>query len=201
MRNQSFHLASWAMFIALLCLLTFTPIGFIPLGPIKATIVHLPVILMGMIFGIHDGIMAGFCFGLASLVSNTMMPGVLSFAFTPFVEVAGIGGNIYSLIICFLPRIILGLTSGYCGRYLSKRNWMALSAFGISLLHSILVLGLIFICFKDEYALIMDISSSLVLTTIFMTFLTQSMVEAILAMAFIFLIYPLIQTTKGRHLV
>ena len=201
MRNQSFHLASWAMFIALLCLLTFTPIGFIPIGPIKATIVHLPVILMGMIFGIKDGLLAGLCFGVASLISNTFMPGILSFAFTPFISIAGVGGNLWSLVICFIPRMILGLTSGYCGEYLKKRSLLALSAFGITLLHSLLVLGMIFIFFKDQYAMVMDVSSSVVLTMIITTFTTQSLVEAILALLFIFLIYPLIKTTKGRHMI
>lgn len=198
MRNQSFHLASWAMFIALLALLTFTPIGFIPLGVIKATIVHLPVILMGMIFGIKDGLLAGLCFGVASLLSNTFMPGVLSFAFTPFISIGGIGGNIGSLVICFVPRMILGLISGYAGQYIKSRKMLSLCAFAVSLLHSLMVLGLIFLLFKQQYALVMDVSSAMVLTMISTTFITQSVVEAILALLFIFLIYPLIKTTKGR---
>lgn len=200
MRNRSFHLAMWAMFLALLILLTFTPIGFIPIGPLKATIVHCPVILMGMLFGIKDGVLAGMCFGVASLVSNTLMPGVLSFAFTPFISIGGIAGNWMSLVICFLPRMILGLTSGWCGLTIHKRGWLSIGAMVISLLHSFLVLSLIGLWFGPEYALVSNIATTAIVTVLASTFITQSMVESILAMAFIYLIYPLIHSIHERHM-
>ena len=48
--------------------LTLTPIGYIPLGPIRATTMHLPVILAGILFGPKIGGILGLIFGITSLL-------------------------------------------------------------------------------------------------------------------------------------
>ena len=53
-----------ALFAAIILLLAFTPIGYIQLPIIKATIVHVPVILGAIILGPKKGAILGVLFGL-----------------------------------------------------------------------------------------------------------------------------------------
>ena len=64
-----------------------------PAPIIKATTVHIPVIIGAILLGPSAGAILGFVFGVCSLVSNTMAP-TLSFAFSPFMSTTGIPGAI-----------------------------------------------------------------------------------------------------------
>ena len=62
------------LFIAIILVLAFTPLGMIQLPLIKATILHVPVIIGSVLFGPKKGAVLGFLFGLCSFVSNTFTP-------------------------------------------------------------------------------------------------------------------------------
>ena len=81
-RTQKLTLA--AFFVAIEILMAVTPIGFIPVGAINITTMHLPVILSGIILGPLYGALMGFVFGLTSMLKATFAPGITSFCFSPF---------------------------------------------------------------------------------------------------------------------
>ena len=60
-----------ALFSAIILLMAFTNLGFIPLGVINATIVHIPVIIGALFLGPKKGAFLGFLFGLTSFINNT----------------------------------------------------------------------------------------------------------------------------------
>ena len=60
------------------------------------------VIIAAFILGPLGGGILGFVFGLLSLIVMTIYPSATSFVFTPFYGI----GNGWSLVICFLPRIL-----------------------------------------------------------------------------------------------
>ena len=98
-----------AMFTAILFLLTFTPIGMIDLPIIKATVLHVPVIIGALLLGPKKGAFLGGMFGLASLLKNTLVPNLSSFAFSPLIPVPGLDrGSPWALVVCFVPRILVG---------------------------------------------------------------------------------------------
>ena len=72
-----------AMFVALQLVLQITGIGLIPLPFIKATTLHIPVILGAVVLGPLAGGILGGVFGLCSIWTNTVAPSALSFAFSP----------------------------------------------------------------------------------------------------------------------
>ena len=88
------HNTSWMVSVALMAaiviVLANTPLGMIQLPIIKATTVHIPVIIGAILLGPSAGAILGFVFGVCSLVSNTMAPTLLSFAFSPFMSTTGI---------------------------------------------------------------------------------------------------------------
>ena len=108
----SFSLVLTALFAAIIIIMAFTPLGYIPLVVINATIIHIPVILGAIFCGPKKGAFLGFIFGLTSFIKNTLMPTSLSaFVFSPVLayQMVGVSGIIKSTIICFVPRILVGV--------------------------------------------------------------------------------------------
>src|SRR3712207_2747387 len=100
-----------ALMAAIIILLANTPLGMIQLPIIKATTVHIPVIVGAICLGPLAGAILGGVFGLCSLVSNTMAPSLLSFAFSPFLSTTGFSGVLKALWISVGCRILIGLRS------------------------------------------------------------------------------------------
>ena len=150
------------IFIALICLLGLTPgLGYIPLGVIRITTVHIPVIIGAILLGPGYGALLGGMFGLTSFINNTFSPVITSFVFTPFYTLGEAKGNLWSLVICFVPRILIGVVAYYVYIGLKKlvksknSRYIALMGAGIagSLTNTILVMNLIYFCFGKQYAL------------------------------------------------
>lgn len=157
-------MAIMAMFTAIILIMAFTPFGLIDLPLIKATILHVPVIIGAVVLGPKKGAFLGFLFGLTSLIKNTMAPSFLSFAFTPAVSVPGLShGSVWAIVICFLPRILVGVTPwlfyyGVTKAMGSRVNLpirtvlLAISGAIGAITNTGLVMGMIYILFKDAYA-------------------------------------------------
>ena len=60
-----------ALFVALIVLLGFTPLGLIPLGFINVTILCVPVIVGALYMGWKNGLLLGLAFGLTRLYLRT----------------------------------------------------------------------------------------------------------------------------------
>lgn len=110
-----------ALFTAIILIMAFTPLGLIDLPIIKATILHVPVIIGSVLLGPKKGAYFGILFGLTSLWKNTMAPSLLSFAFSPLVPIPGeSSGSLWALVICFIPRILVGIVPYYVAVGLQK---------------------------------------------------------------------------------
>lgn len=110
-RKQLLFLIQFALLLAIEAIFCFTPLGSIPIGPVVATLAMIPVIVTGITMGVGAGAAMGFFAGLFSFIVHSFVsPMPTSFMFTPLVNVIGTDhGNILSLIICFLPRILVGV--------------------------------------------------------------------------------------------
>lgn len=185
-----------ALFTAIVILLAFTPIGLIDLPIIKATILHVPVIIGSVILGPKKGAFLGFVFGLTSVIKNTTAPSLLSFAFSPFIPLPGLSkGSILSLVICFVPRILVGVTPYFTVKGIealvykisSKKNQAIRSAATTvaavvgAFTNTLLVMGMIYIFFKDAYALANNIPVETVLAVVLGVVGTNGMPEAVAA--------------------
>ncbi|MFA9379828.1 MAG: ECF transporter S component, partial [Acetanaerobacterium sp.] len=167
-------------------IMAFTPLGSLPIGPIVATLAHIPVIIAGVTLGVYAGAYMGALFGLLSFIVNTMMPNLTSFIFTPLYSVGEVSGNALSLVICFVPRILLGVAAGLLFKLIAthdKRRYGAylISAVAASLLHTVLVLGGVYLFFGADYASVIGQAYEVLLGLIFTVVLTNGIPEAILA--------------------
>ena len=160
MSNQLRHMAIAAMLSAIIILLAFTPLGFIPLPFMRATTVHIPVIIGAIFLGPKYGAFLGFLFGLTSFYNNTVVPLPTSFVFSPFVPVPGTGqGNPLALVVVFVPRILVGIVPWYVnkglGKLLSEKKQAvsyAVSGVAGSLTNTLLVMHAIFLFFREPWA-------------------------------------------------
>lgn len=147
-----------AFFAAIIVVMANVPfLGYIPLGFMNATTIHIPVIIGACLLGPKAGAMLGGVFGLTSLINNTVKPLITSFVFTPFYSFdARFTGGLSSLVICFVPRILIGVVAGYTLIWLKKRTKgfvsYTLAGFAGSLTNTILVMGGIYLLFGNQYA-------------------------------------------------
>lgn len=113
MKNEkTYELVLLALFTAIIIIMAFTPLGYIPLVVINATVIHIPVILGALFLGPRKGAFLGFVFGLTSFINNTFKAATASaFVFSPVLaaNVVGVSGVFKSLYICFVPRILVGI--------------------------------------------------------------------------------------------
>ncbi len=113
MKNEkTYELVLTALFTAIIIIMAFTPLGYIPLVVINATIIHIPVILGALFLGPKKGAFLGFVFGLTSFINNTFKAVTASaFVFSPVLaaNMVGVSGIFKSIYICFVPRILVGI--------------------------------------------------------------------------------------------
>lgn len=180
------YLVSLAMMCAVLLVLGMTGIGFIQLPVIKATTMHIPVILGAILLGPGAGAVLGGVFGLCSIWANTTAPGLLSFAFSPFMATEGLPGVLKSLWIALVCRILLGVLAGWFWKLFKKvlkKDYVALpvTAALASVCHTILVMGSIYILLAQQYADAKNVAASAVFDLVLGTIVASGIPEAIAA--------------------
>ncbi len=179
-------LTSVALMAAIIILLANTPLGMIPLPIVKATTVHIPVIIGAIMLGPLAGGILGGVFGICSIISNTMAPSLLSFAFSPFMSMSGIPGALKAVWISVGCRIMIGVVAGWVWRALkgAKVNpWVALPITGFvgSLTNTIMVMGSIYLLLAGEYAAVKNTAVDAVFGLVMATVAGSGVPEAIVA--------------------
>lgn len=138
--DKNYKLALTGLFSALCVLLSVTPLGYIKLGFINITILHIPVILAAILGGFSPAVVTGLIFGLTSCIRSNM-------AGTPF-----FGNPLCSI----LPRLLFAVSVWAIFYLLSRipflKNKKALSgaitaAVG-TFLHTFYVMTMVFILFS-----------------------------------------------------
>lgn len=128
-------MALLAMLVAVELVLVATGIGLIPLPVIKATTLHIPVILGAVLLGPLAGGILGAVFGLSSMWINTTAPGLLAFAFSPFMSTTGLPGALKAVWISVGCRILIGVVSGWLWIALKRvrvNDYIALPVVGVA---------------------------------------------------------------------
>lgn len=180
------YMATLGMLCALLLVMGMTGIGLIPLPVIKATTMHIPVILGAVLLGPAAGAVLGGVFGLCSIWANTTTPSLLSFAFSPFMTTEGLPGVLKSLWIALGCRILLGVIAGWLWRLMKKlvkNDYIALPVTAIisTLCHTILVMGSIYVLLAQQYAQAKNVAITAVFGLVMGTVTASGIPEAIAA--------------------
>jgi len=118
-----------AILATLIILMTFTPIGYIPIGPVKMTLLTLPVAVGSIVLGTRSGLILGTLFGLTSfytcfgldafgnILLNLDYPAVLispdiHFSISP----------VLCAVMCIVPRFFCGFLPALIYKAISKNG-------------------------------------------------------------------------------
>lgn len=191
------YMSIMAMFLAIQIILVVTPLGYLPIGPISATTMHIPVIIAGIALGKKAGAQLGFVFGLTSVLNATFRPTLTSFCFSPFVTIGGIGGNWMSLLIAFVPRILLGYLAGLiyeklCRKGINENVGIIAGALTGAITNTVLVLGGIYLFFGSAYADAIKVAYDTLIAVLLGVVATNGIAEAILGAVATLLVLSLI---------
>ena len=185
-KHDTRWMVSVALMAAIVVVLANTPLGMIQLPIIKATTVHIPVILGAILLGPGAGAILGAVFGICSLVSNTMAPTLLSFAFSPFLSTTGIPGALKAIWISVGCRILIGVVAGWLWVLFTKiklNQFIALPIVGFvgSMVNTITVMGSIYFLFAQQYAEAKEVALTAVFGLVMGTVTASGIPEAIAA--------------------
>lgn len=187
-----------ALFAAIIVVMANVPfLGYIPLGFMNATTIHIPVIIGACLLGPKAGALLGGVFGMTSLVNNTLRPLVTSFVFTPFYSLdPRFSGGLRSLIICFVPRILIGIVAALLFRWLKGRVGTifacGIAGFLGSLTNTIFVMGGIYLLYGASYAQARNLGFEALFGVIMGVVAINGVPEAILAAFLTAIIGPLL---------
>lgn len=185
-KHDTRWMVSVALMAAIVIVLANTPLGMIQLPIIKATTVHIPVILGAILLGPGAGAILGAVFGICSLVSNTMAPTLLSFAFSPFLSTTGIPGALKAIWISVECRILIGVVAGWLWVLFTKiklNQFIALPIVGFvgSMVNTVTVMGSIYFLFAQQYAEAKEVALTAVFGLVMGTVTASGIPEAIAA--------------------
>ena len=106
--NKTQNFTRLTLMIALLVVLGLTPLGFIDIPPVSITTMHIPVIVGSIVLGYKYGSLLGFSFGAFSLIRGILKPS----PYVTYFNLATTTNPLGTIIMCIVPRILLGILPG-----------------------------------------------------------------------------------------
>lgn len=110
--SRTLRMVQLALFIAIILLMAFTPIGYIKTPGVEITLIVIPVTVGAIVLGPVSGAILGGVFGLTSFIQ--------CFGLSVF------GGMLLSInpigtfIVCIIPRVLMGWLTGLGFKALKK---------------------------------------------------------------------------------
>lgn len=146
-KNKTRYIIRLAMLMAVMLVLDITPLGYIKYGTIEITTMMIPVMIGAAIMGPAAGAILGAFFGITSFLQCLGIPSLSIFGST----LLGINW-FYTLLVCMLPRIAMGVLSGYVFRWVQKVDRTGFvsyiaSALTAALTNTILFTGMVLLIF------------------------------------------------------
>ncbi|WZL80797.1 ECF transporter S component [Vallitaleaceae bacterium 9-2] len=178
-RSETRRLTFLGVMLAVTFILSVTPIGFVPLGSVSATIVHVPTIITGIVLGPLYGLVMGTFMGIISLFNALTRP------------VTALDPLFINPLVSVLPRMAIGVVAYYTYSLTkkiagSKKVGQTISAavggiFG-SMTNTILVLSMLYIIYVKDLMQMYGIDTTGGIRAMLFTIITTNAVlEAIVA--------------------
>ena len=138
-RNErTLKLVQIAMLAAIELIFAFTPLGYLHVGIIEVTFMTIPIAIAATTVGPAASILLSLIFGISSFVQCFGMSafGVICLGISPW----------KTAVLCIVPRLLMGILTGYLFRYL-KKTGKSLLAFSLTSLSAALFNTLFFVLF------------------------------------------------------
>ncbi len=179
MRNEQIkNITFCSIMIALILLLSFSPLGYVEILAIPITIIHIPVLIGSIVLGKKYGLILGGVFGVTSMILSFMSITTQAPFTNPIVSV--------------VPRMLFGFIVFPIYSLFNKKIEVKAVANGLTmavctLFHTVVVLTVLYFITKsnfffgaDDYLPSQDGNTSL-FKTIYLVFTTNGIIEIALA--------------------
>lgn len=152
-RERILRLSILSLFSALILLMAFTPLGYLKTVGVEISFLMVPVAAGAALLGPIGGLILGTLFGITSLIQAAS--GLSLFGFTLF----GIN-PICTVLVCLIPRMLMGLFSGLIAKAFAKSEKESISTgvrsvvtcLSAPLFNTIMFMGLLILFFwNTEY--------------------------------------------------
>lgn len=149
--NKNFkpkELTLMGLLTAVLLVMSFTPIGFLTIGPLAITLNMIPVAIGAVALGPKGGAILGAVFGITSFlqcigIGGTSPMGVILFEINP----------VLAFVQRFLPRLIMGVLTAYIYKLVKKAMGAGVasyaSGFFAAFLNTLLFMSLLVLLFGN----------------------------------------------------
>lgn len=152
---RTMKMVQLALFIAIIFLMAFTPLGYIRTPGLQITLLAIPVAVGAIILGPASGAILGGAFGITSFIQ--------CFGMDPL-GAAFLGINpVGTFLLCMVPRILMGGLTGLIFKGLRKIDKTrglsyAAASLSASLMNTVFFLGsmLLFLYLTNSYNFIAD---------------------------------------------
>ena len=144
-RRKTLALAQNAILTALIVLMAFTPIGYLPLGPVKMTFIMVPVAVGAITLGEKSGAFLGLVFGITSFIQcfGLDLFGTTLFGINP----------VYTFIMCIVPRVLMGYLCGVIYKFIARKKRklaLVIASFFAPVLNTFFFMSLLMIFFGNS---------------------------------------------------
>ena len=191
------YMVTLAMLTAILLVMTMTPLGTIPIGPLSVSFAMIPVAISAIVIGPVGGMIMGGIFGIISYLScfGVGVPsamGAILVDIDPFL----------AFVQRFVPRVLAGLCSGLiytgCKKFMPSGIASFIAGFFAAFLNTVLfMLALVLLFGHTDYLQDM-IGGKNVLVFICSFVGIQAVVEMIADTIIVGVIAPIILKVRGK---
>ena len=174
-KNKTFRMVLDSLLCAIIIVQNFVPFfGYIPLGPLNLTTLHLTVIVAALVLGPFDGALVGGVWGLVCFIRAFIWPT------SPLATIVFVNP-----LVSVVPRILIGVVSGYVFMWLRNKiklsGAMMIASLLGALTNTILVLGLIFLFYRGQAQVLYSVNVAALLPYLEGVVVTNGIPEAIMA--------------------
>lgn len=113
-----------SILIAIIIVMTFTPLGYFKTAGVEITFLTIPVVIGAILLGPVYGAILGGVFGITSFIQ--------CFGLSAFGGALLNINPFYTFIVCLIPRILLGFLSGAIFKALNRIDKTKLASFAIA---------------------------------------------------------------------
>ena len=178
-RRKTLSLVRLSIFVAIIIIMAFTPLGYLKVGIVSITFLTLPVSIGAIIGGVSYGAVLGTVFGLTSFIQcfgldafGTMLMGI-----NPF----------FTLIMCMVPRIAMGILVALIFKALQKtdkKQYLSYAVANLSgaVLNTLFFIGLLVLFFGSEATVMTALGADSIIAVIGILLTFNAAIEAVVCL-------------------
>ena len=137
--QKTVRLVELALLTAIIAVMTFTPIGYLKLGPLELTLIMVPVIIGAVTLGPAAGAFLGLVFGASSFIQ--------CFSLSAFGAILISISVFKTLVVCVVPRVLAGWLTGLIFNAVTKKTKKDGANYLVAAFNTIFFLGFLALLF------------------------------------------------------